>query len=71
MSTSEATDDNYYATHGESTALSEVPVVKNEAAIEDNVGSSEQADSNAQLGTFVRPCLLVCSPGLVANVVVT
>jgi len=51
MSAPEPTnDDNYYATHGESIPSDQVPVVKDDAKLEDNIGSSEQADSDAQLG---------------------
>jgi len=45
-------DDNYYATHGERIASDQVPVVKDDAKLEDNIGSSEKADSDAQLGVF-------------------
>ncbi len=57
MSSNETPDgDNYYATHGERIAADQVPVVKDEAKLEDNMGSSEKADSDAQLGLFcLRP----------------
>lgn len=46
--------DNYYATHGESIPADQVPVVKDEAPVEDNIGSAKQADSDAQLRMCYR-----------------
>lgn len=51
--TSDTVQDDYKSRTGQS----EIPVISDNAAVEDNLGSREQQNSDAQLGMYSSPTL--------------